>query len=101
MEHNIKVELENSNTLKITGDVKNIDDYQLLKENAIELRDKGVQSLTIIFADSSSITSSVIGFLLKLVQKDGVNLNIKVAKDSLYSLMETLSLNSIFNVEKI
>jgi len=101
MEYNIKVEVENNNTLKITGDVKNIDDYQLIKENAIKLRDKGAKSLTIIFADSSSITSSVIGFFLKLVQKDGVNLDVKVGQDSLLSLMKTLSLDNIFNVEKI
>lgn len=101
MEHNIKVEVENNNILKITGDVKNIDDYQLIKENAIKLRDKDAKSLTIIFADSSSITSSVIGFFLKLVQKDGVNLDVKVGQDSLLSLMKTLSLDNIFNVEKI
>lgn len=101
MEHNINVVKEGSNTLNVKGDIKNIDDYQLLKDNVIELRDKGVDSMTIIFTDSTSITSSVIGFLLKLVQKDGVKLNLKVAQESLFSLMETLSLDSVFNVEKI
>ena len=91
--------ISNSNTITITGNIKKISDFQDIK-NKIEPIIQKSQNLTINIQDSISLTSTVIGYLNKLVLKDGINVQITVGDIGLYELLEDLNLISTFKVKK-
>ncbi len=87
------------NSVTVKGNIKSVSDYQILKEKFEDLRQThGTIFLNI--EDSISITSSVIGYMTKLVQKEGIDLSIKVGNSSLYELFDDLNLVRLFKVKK-
>ena len=91
--------ISNSNTITIIGNIKKISDFQDIK-NKIEPIIQKSQNLTINIKDSISLTSTIIGYLNKLVLKDGINIQITVGDIGLYELLEDLNLISTFRVKK-
>jgi hypothetical protein len=89
-----------SNVVTITGNIKSVSDYQQIKER-IDSMITSQKSIIIEIKDSISITSSLIGYFTKLVQKEGIDLTIKVGDASLMELFDDLNLISLFNVRKI
>ena len=89
-----------SNTVVITGNIKTISDYQQIKENVDNLT-KNHKHIIITIQDSISITSSVIGYLNKLVLKDKIDIEIKVGDAQFMELFEDLNLVSLFKVKRI
>jgi len=87
-------------TLVVSGNIKTIHDYQLLKKKLDEVA-RDHKRIVLEIKDSISITSSVIGYLTKLVQKDGVEIAIKVGDANLYELFEEINLLSLFHVTKV
>lgn len=86
----------------ISGDIKSIDDYQKIKEVVRDLIvHRNVEAITVDIPDSASVTSSVIGFFLKLVYEDKINMSLQVKNERLYSLLETLNLTDAFNVSRV
>jgi|LGVE01.1.fsa_nt_gb hypothetical protein len=94
--------MEISNTgsvVTITGNIKSIGNLQTIKiclDNMIQDN----TSITLKILDSISITSSVIGYLTKLVYKDNLHINMDVGDERLYDLLDELSLVSLFNVKR-
>jgi len=84
--------------VEIEGIIKSISDSQSIKDAINSCGD--VKNIYIDILDSFSITSSVIGFLLKKKQGDGVNLQIKVHDSRIYELFESLNLIEVLNVKK-
>ena len=91
--------ISNSNTITIIGNIKKISDFQDIK-NKIEPIIQKSQNLTINIKDSISLTSTIIGYLNKLVLKDGINIQIIAGDTGLYELLEDLNLISTFRVKK-
>lgn len=89
----------NGSTLTIEGNIKSVDDFQLIKSH-LDTLSKQHTSIVIYIPDSLSITSSVIGYFMKLIHKEGINLSLKVGDDRLIKLLNDLSLISEFNVTK-
>lgn len=89
-----------SNIVTITGHIKSVNDYQLIK-NAIDSLKVTHKSIIIEIKDSVSITSSVIGYLNKLVLKDKIDLQTKVKNEKLISLLDDLHLTKVLKVEKV
>lgn len=88
------------NSVNIVGNIKSIQDYQEIRRVLSDLTIK-YNEITIVIENSLSITSSIIGFLNKLVLKDGIKITMKVGNSQLMELLEDLSLTSTFNVGKI
>ncbi len=84
----------------INGNIKNTADYQAIKDNVNELIKSGAQSILIKTPESFSMTSSVIGFLIKVIFQDKVPVQVYVKDARLYSLLEDLNLIETFKVEK-
>lgn len=57
--------------------------------------------VTIQFENSYVIPSSLIGFLLKVIHDDKINLNVKVKQKELYELLDRLNLVSALKVSKV
>jgi len=89
-----------SNVVTITGSIKTVGDFQSIK-SCIDSLKVSHKSIKIIISDSISITSSVIGYLNRLVLKDKIDLSMKVANKNLIELFEDLHLSKVFKIEKI
>ncbi|WP_151901276.1 hypothetical protein MLC52_00920 [Sulfurimonas sp. NW15] len=89
-----------ANTVTINGNIKSIQDYQQIKETIDTLRTTH-RHIVLVIKDSISITSSVIGYLNKLVLKDNVDLHVEVGDEQLMELFEDLNLVSLFHVKKV
>ena len=88
-----------SNIITVTGNIKTLSDYQMIKDRV----DSVVQnngSVEIKIVDSISITSSVIGYFNKLVLKDKIDLSIVVGNAQLKELFDELDLTRLFKVRK-
>jgi anti-anti-sigma regulatory factor len=88
------------NVVTIRGNIKTVSDYQKIK-STIDTLARTHSSIVIDILDSISITSSVIGYFTKLVQKDKIDLSIKVGDPDLMELFEDLGLVSLFKVRKV
>ena len=88
-----------SNVITITGNIKSVSDYQMIKKS-VDSFVVNNRSVVIDIKDSISITSSIIGYFTKLVQKDGINLSIKVGNNNLMELFEDLNLVTLFKARK-
>ena len=89
-----------SNIVTISGNIKSVTDYQRIKDTIDSLIETH-KSIIIEIKDSISITSSIIGYFTKLVQKEGIDLSIKVGDESLMELFDDLNLVSLFKIRKV
>ena len=87
------------NTVTITGNIKNVSDFQSIK-STIDSMKNSTSTITLDIQDSISITSSVIGYLNKLVLKDQVNLSMKIGDAQLMHLLEDLNLIDTFRAKR-
>ncbi|OGU14188.1 MAG: hypothetical protein A2076_01955 [Geobacteraceae bacterium GWC2_53_11] len=92
------IEHAGDNEVVITGNIKSVEDSLLIKETINTLVAQGSQNIHLKIKDSLSITSTMIGYLMKLVHQEKVHLFITVGDSRLYSLLEELKLLQQFNV---
>ena len=89
-----------ANELIITGNIKSIEDSKQI-QSAVELLLKtGVKNITLKINDSFSMTSTVIGYLMKVINVDKIQLSLVVGDRRLYKLLEDLSLSAPFRVRQ-
>ncbi len=96
----IKIEERDQNiTVLVEGVVKSIVDSQNIQDaiDALSADNK----ITIDLIDSFSLTSTVIGFLLKKIQKDKFNITILVHDKRLWELLGHLSLTGPLNAQMV
>ena len=91
--------VSSGNHVVIEGNIKSVGDYQSIKET-LDALTKNQKTVRVTIKDSISITSSIIGYLTKLVQKEGVELSIEVGDSSLYELFDDLNLVTLFKIKK-
>ena len=88
------------NKVVVKGNVKSIENYKDIR-NAIESIISTNKSVIIELINSISLTSSVIGYLSKLVNMDGITVELYVGDEGLYELLDDLGLISLFKVKKL
>ena len=88
------------NKLVIEGNIKSITHYNQLKSILDEMVINH-KKVVVELVDSISVTSSVIGYFSKLVNVNGVVLEVYVSDDDLFVLLEDLGLIQTFSVKKI
>lgn len=92
------IEQNGDSGIVITGNIKSVEDSLQVKNTINALVAQGSQSIHLSIKDSLSMTSTMIGFLMKLIHQEKVHLVITVGDRRLYSLLEELSLLQQFNV---
>ncbi len=97
------MEVKSTGTAEVTvlGHIKSIDDYQKIKEVVKGLVSSGNKSIVVKIPDSMSMTSSVIGYFLKLINGDHVKITMLVRDERLYNILDAMKLIAIFDVQKI
>lgn len=86
-------------SLTIDGNIKSIRDFQEIKKVLDDIISNN-SSVNLNIPNSISITSSVIGYLTKLIYKDKIHLSVKIGDVRLFNLLKELNLISLFNVTK-
>lgn len=97
----MEVTKDGETEVTITGHIKTIEDYQKIKQVVNPMVDQHIRSLTVRVPESLSMTSSVIGYLLKLVYENNIVLQVFVKDERLLNLLEVLNLVTVFNVKKM
>jgi hypothetical protein len=97
----MQIETSGSNELTIRGNIKSIDDGKEIKDAVNALISGGATALNLKIQESFSMTSTVIGFLMKLVNIDQVRVSLVVGDQRLYHLLEDLCLIQAFNVRRL
>jgi hypothetical protein len=97
----VNIELGGSNELVISGNMKSIEDSTKIKESVNALKKNGSNGVVLRIQDSFSMTSTVIGFLMKLVNVDKVRVSLIVGDPRLYQLLDELCLVPVFNVRLV
>ncbi len=87
------------NQITITGNIKTVSDYQEIKTRIDSVINQH-KSISLDIIDSISITSSVIGYLTKIVMKDKIALNTKVGNSQLLELLDDLNLKATFKAKQ-
>lgn len=90
----------NGSEIVITGNIKNTADYQLIKDNVGACIQEGCKNIFVKTPESFSMTSSVIGFFIKVIFQDKISIHVYVKDERLYSLLEDLNLIDTFKVQK-
>lgn len=85
----------------VIGNVKTIDDSMALRDEIQQLVDGGAAGITLRFQDSFALPSAVIGYLMKLVNRDRVRLTLLAGDQRLYVLLDELQLLETFGVRQI
>lgn len=85
--------------VKVDGVIKSVSDSQTIKDALVSCTDTSLP-ITLLIENSFSVTSSVIGFLLKKIQADKLDITIKVRDDRLFDLFKSLNLIDVLHVSK-
>jgi len=90
----------NSSELTITGNIKTTEDYLAIRKLVTGMVEAGAPSLTLTINESMSMPSSVIGFFVKLINRDKVRVTMLIQDKRLLELLEELSLDRLFGARK-
>jgi len=88
-----------SNYVTVEGNIKTVSDFQKIKQ-LLDTIITTNSTIVINIIDSLSMTSSVIGYLNKLVLKDNITIQMKIGNEKLLELISDLNLTSTFNARK-
>ena len=92
------LEHSSANELTITGNIKSIEDSLKIKGEITRIIKIDGPKIKLLIKDSFSMTSTVIGFLMKLVHNDKIQISTSVGDSRLYDLLDELNLVQLLNV---
>lgn len=87
-----------NNELVLNGPIKTIDDSMAVRAEVQKLVEEGATSLTLRIEESFALPSAVIGYLMKLVNRDKIRLTLLAGDHRLRELLDELQLSGTFNV---
>ncbi len=94
----MEITSRSSNELVLSGPIKTIDDSMAVRAEVQKLVEEGASALTLRIEDSFALPSAVIGYLMKLVNRDKVRLTLLAGDHRLRELLDELQLSGTFNV---
>lgn len=88
------------NKVVVEGNIKSIEHYNQLKSTVDEML-LNSKTIVVTLVDSISLTSSIIGYFTKIINVNGVVLELYVSDDGLFDLLDDLGLIQLFNVKRL
>jgi len=88
------------NEITVSGNIKSTDDYLAIRKLVTELVGGGATSLTLHMLGSLSMPSSVIGFFVKLINRDKVRVTMVIQDKHLLELLQELNLLELFQARR-
>ena len=86
-------------TLHIRGTILSVADFERIKEQIESI--KNHKEIILRVYDSLVINSSLIGYLVKLINQENITIHIQAGQDILIELLEDIGLHATFNVTKL
>lgn len=96
----MRLEKVGEDRLNVYGSILNLRDSDDLRNGIREILDDK-DGISIDILESDTITSSIIGFLLKVCKKEKKDLKLSVKSVHLYDMLKSMELLEVFNVNKI
>lgn len=90
----------NHNTVSVKGNIASVSDFESIKSSLTQTC-VSHKNIVLKIYDSLVINSSLIGYLVKIVNQDGVTLNLQAGNEVLYELLDDLGLSQTFNLERL
>jgi hypothetical protein len=90
-----------STELTITGNIKTMADYLAIRKQVTDLVEAGATSLTLHIRESFSMPSSVIGFFVKLINRDKIKVAMLIQDPRLLELLDELNLTGLFRARPL
>ncbi len=97
----MEIRTVSSNEISVTGTIKTIDDSTALRGAIQTLVEGGATSITLRIEDSFAMPSAVIGYLMKMVNRDKVKLSVLATDPRLVELLDELQLTGPFGVRAV
>lgn len=97
----MEIATSGTNELTVTGIIKTIDDSMTLRAELQRLFDNGERAITLRITESFALPSAVIGYLMKLVNRDKVRLTLLAGDQRLCELLDELQLSRAFGVSRL
>ena len=95
------MELKNEkNIVSVKGNITCVNDFEEIKQSLEKIKEHH-QNIILKIYDSLVINSSLIGYLVKIVKQDGVNINLQAGNDILFELLDDLGLSKTFNLQRL
>lgn len=92
----MEIKTNGNQELSVSGIIKTIDDSMALREAIQKLYIGGATAITLKIEDSFALPSAVIGYLMKLVNRDKVRLTLLAGDPRLCELLDELQLTTTF-----
>lgn len=92
--------LNENNIVSVKGNIASVSDFDLIKQKVEDVKSQHHNIILKIY-DSLVINSSLIGYLVKIVNQDGIKISMQVGNEILYELLDDLGLVGTFNLQKI
>jgi len=95
------MELTHKNsTVEVKGNITTVADFDAIKETLEKVK-MNTQTLTLKIHDSLVINSSLIGYLVKIINQDKIEISLLAGNEILFELLDDLGLANTFNLQKI
>ncbi len=85
--------------ISITGNIKGTTDINQIREAVSSYALKSGDSFAIDIKDSFAMPSAMIGYLMKLVEQDQIELTLQIGDTRLSELLDDLGLTQAFNIK--
>lgn len=85
----------------IEENIKSLNDNDVIKKQIENIwHEYDDKAINIYIHDSFIITSSVIGFLIKFIKKDKMNITLYIYNKELYEMLDDMNLVEVLNIKK-
>lgn len=91
----------NGNKITILGSVSKYEDYVGIKHTVDEVISHSDNTLEIEFVDAMTVNSALIGYMIKCVKVQNIDVSISVVNHKLYEMLNLLSLTEVLKVKKV
>lgn len=88
------------NIIDVHDSVIKMEDSELIKSEIQAAIAEGSKGVELVFHDAISFNSAIIGYLIKLVRVDKVQIHIVAKNYKLHELLHNLSLTDMLNVTR-
>ncbi|MBE0494779.1 MAG: hypothetical protein IBX45_00070 [Campylobacterales bacterium] len=88
--------------VSVGGNIKSSADASMIRSAIQKIAEEGAEEEIVLeIKDSFIITSSVIGFLVKFISKDKLNISLEIGNPELYTMLEEMELHRLFRARKV
>lgn len=94
----MEIDIQDSNKITVRGHLRDIGDFDAVKDVIENMVTTGAGSVEVFFADAFKLPSSAVGYLVKLSTVSRILVHVKVSDSRLHALFSTMGLTDILNI---